>query len=197
MVHPYDAVLADAGGPYKSMVDEAIQFYGNAIGGITPYSWFWDFGDGRASWDQNPALPYGYDTPGEHTVTLTVTDAHGKTDDDTVKVIVTGDNAPPIMQISKPVKALYINNQKVVNFPIALILGNIDIEVSATDQQGGTGMNKVEFYVDGSLKHTATSTPYTWAWNEKALGKKTITINAYDSAGNSATSTLDAWILNI
>lgn len=197
VVHPYDAVLADAGGPYKSMVDEAIQFYGNAIGGITPYSWFWDFGDGRASWDQNPTLPSGYDTPGEHTVTLTVTDAHGKTDDDTVKVIVTGDNAPPIMQISKPVKALYINNQKVINFPIALILGNIDIEVSATDQQGGTGMNKVEFYVDGSLKHTATSTPYTWTWNEKALGKKTITTIAYDSAGNSATSILDVWILNI
>lgn len=196
VIHPVEELVVDAGGPYEGKVDEAIQFYGNAIGGIPLYSWFWEFGDGGVSWEQNPT--YGYDTPGEHTATLSVTDAHGKTDDDNVKVIVTTmDNTPPTIQIAKPVKALYLGNKEIINFPVALILGNIDIKVSATDQHGGSGMNKVEFYIEGSLKYTAASTPYNWTWDEKAFGKKTIEVIAYDTAGNSATDKLDAWILNI
>ena len=58
-------------------------------------------------------------------------------------------------------------------------------------------MNKVDFYVDDSLKHTATSTPYTWTWDEKAFGKKTIKVSAYDNIGNGVYINIEVLILNI
>jgi hypothetical protein len=41
------------GGPYTDfIVDEPIQFHGYVYGGVSPYTWLWEFGDeiGRASW---------------------------------------------------------------------------------------------------------------------------------------------------
>ena len=54
---------------------------------------------------------------------------------------------------------------------------------------GGTGVTNVEFYADGNLLGSDDSTPYTWTWNGASLGDHTLTARAYDSAGNSATST--------
>jgi PKD repeat protein len=50
--------------------------------------WYWDFGDGAgSSSEQNPS--YIYQTPDQYTVTLTVTDSHGCSDDagETVRVV--------------------------------------------------------------------------------------------------------------
>lgn len=49
----------------------------------TPDSWFWDFGDGQTSTEQNPTHTYA--TPGSYTVTLTATNSYG--DSQTVKDI--------------------------------------------------------------------------------------------------------------
>jgi PKD repeat protein len=48
----------------------------------TPSSWFWEFGDGGTSTLQNPS--YTYQTPGIYTTSLTVTDANGCVDTDTI-----------------------------------------------------------------------------------------------------------------
>jgi hypothetical protein len=53
------------------------------------------------------------------------------------------------------------------------------------------GVTKVEFYVDGALNGTATSSPYTSSWNTTALtngSSHTIYSKAYDAAGNVGTS---------
>jgi len=63
---------ADAGGPYDGNVGEDIQFTGSATGGTPPYSWYWDFGDGNTSDEQNPV--HNYSAEGVYTVNLTVTD---------------------------------------------------------------------------------------------------------------------------
>ena len=67
-------LVADAGGPYVGIVGEDIQFEGNATGGVPPYGWFWDFGDGNTSAQQNPV--YHYASIGEYNVSLTVTDSN-------------------------------------------------------------------------------------------------------------------------
>ena len=74
------ALEADANGPYSGTICDAIQFTGSATGGIPPYTYHWDFGDGNTSDEQNPT--HQYTTPGNYTVVLTVTDDVGHTDDD-------------------------------------------------------------------------------------------------------------------
>ena len=99
-----------------------------------------------------------------------VTDDIGTTDTDTATVTVTEiieDDTPPTVEITSPTNGLYINNKKIMPLPFTIILFGIDIEVTASDEVGGSGMNRVEFYIDGSLKHTASSPPYIWTWYEK------------------------------
>ena len=61
--------------PEPAMLGNATSFYGTS--GNTISSWYWDFGDGTFSTDQNPTHTYA--TVGTFTVTLTVTDDAGCT----------------------------------------------------------------------------------------------------------------------
>jgi len=72
-----DEFEADAGGDYEAEVNETIQFYGSAEGGVEPYTWYWDFGDGYNSTEQNPT--HAYSEEGEYEVILIVTDAENNT----------------------------------------------------------------------------------------------------------------------
>lgn len=70
-------LICDAGGPYYGVPNEVIQFMGTAYDGMEPYSWYWDFGDGAISEEQNPT--HAYAVAGLYNVTLTVTDVEGTT----------------------------------------------------------------------------------------------------------------------
>ena len=50
----------------------------STMGDANITSWMWDFGDGTNSTEQNPT--YMYNTTGNFTISLTVTDANGETD---------------------------------------------------------------------------------------------------------------------
>lgn len=52
-----------------------VTFTVDASGGVPPYTYAWDFGDGEASTAQNPT--HLYTTPGTFSVTVLVTDANG------------------------------------------------------------------------------------------------------------------------
>ena len=81
-------LIADAGGPYIDEIDNDIYFNGSANGGLPPYNWHWDFGDGNYSTQQNTT--HSYSAPGIYNVTLTVTDNIGNNNSDpTVAVIDT------------------------------------------------------------------------------------------------------------
>jgi hypothetical protein len=66
---------------------ESVQFNAQVAGGFAPYSYKWDFGDGRTSNDPSPAHAYG--ATGDYTVSLTVTDDRGNTDSSTTTDYVT------------------------------------------------------------------------------------------------------------
>jgi outer membrane protein assembly factor BamB len=84
---------ADADGPHYGLINQPVQFTGSATGGYRPYSWLWNFGDGQTSNLQNPT--HSYTTPGNYTVTLTVTDNSGNTSSDTTWAKIKESNNPP------------------------------------------------------------------------------------------------------
>ena len=78
----------------------------------------------------------------------------------------------------------------------ATLSGTININVSASDAE--SGMDYVEFTVDGTTVHTCVSLPYTHAWDSSTVadGSHTITATAYDNAGNSATDSVTITVSN-
>lgn len=87
-------LLVEAGGPYSASIrTPTIQFNGGATGGVAPYSWGWDFGDGGFSNAQSPSHVYA--TSGTFTATLTVTDNSGTIVSDSATVTISA-LLPPI-----------------------------------------------------------------------------------------------------
>jgi len=89
----YFELEADAHGPYIGIINEPVQFTGSADGGYPPYSYHWGFGDDNTSDEQNPT--HEYDTAGNYTVTLTVTDDNDTTAVDTTYALIRESNDPP------------------------------------------------------------------------------------------------------
>ena len=63
----------------------------------------------------------------------------------------------------------------------------VSVTASASDN---VGVTKVEFYLDGALKSTDTTSPYAWTWDSTtaANGSHTLVSKAYDAVGNVGTS---------
>jgi len=189
-----EPLVADAGGPYAGDLVEDIQFNGNALGGIFPYSFLWDFGDGNTSDEQNAT--HKYNATGTYTVTLFVTDYMGKIANDSTNVTITyDDTTPPIIKILTPERALYINNRRLFDLPRPVLIGGIDIEVEASDI--GSGIKEVKFYIDGKLRENDSSYPYTWTWNERAFLAHFIKVEAYDNNNNLAEDSITVFTLNL
>jgi fibronectin type 3 domain-containing protein len=63
------------------------------------------------------------------------------------------------------------------------VTGTVNVTASATDN---VGVTKVEFYVNGSLARTDTSSPYSYSWDTTQLPNESqlLGVAAYDAAGN-------------
>ncbi|MFZ6658391.1 Ig-like domain-containing protein [Undibacterium sp. TJN19] len=73
--------------------------------------------------------------------------------------------------------------------------GNITLSATATDN---VGVTKVEFYVDGALKASSTTSPYSTTLNSTTLSNAThsLTAKAYDAANNIGTSSAVSFTVN-
>jgi hypothetical protein len=101
------------------------------------------------------------------------------------------DTTPPDVHITKPEKAIYLFNRKVIPFISAVVISTIDVEVSAIDNDSGVAT--VEFYVDNTLKGNDSSAPYTWSWSDKCFFVYNLKVVAYDAVGHSASTTMKVW----
>ncbi len=83
-----------------------------------------------------------------------------------------GDTTPPTVTLANPGSTLS---------------GTISLSATASDN---VGVTKVEFYVDGTLLTSDTTSPYTASWNTTNVsnGSHTLQAKAYDAAGNVGTS---------
>jgi len=106
-----------------------------------------------------------------------------------IKVDVT-----PPEAILSPSKGIYLFGRKIVSSDATTIIGNVTIKVEGQDNL--SGINKVEFYIDGNLKAEDNSTPYEWQWEEFAIGKHEIKTIVYDAAGNRAILSEEVFIFN-
>jgi thermitase len=108
-------------------------------------------------------------------------DAAGNTSAQSAAVTVStggslADTSAPVTAITLPVNG-------------ATISGTVAVAATASDN---VGVTKVEFYKDGSLVGTSTSTPYSFNWvtTTAANGAHTLQTKSYDAAGNVGASTL-------
>ena len=102
------------------------------------------------------------------------------------------DTTPPTLEITRPLKGLYFFNKEIIKLTGGtLIIGNIDVNVTATDDD--SGMNRVEFYVALQLMENDTESPYGWLWSQMAFFKQTVTVKAFDNEGNMASETIEVW----
>jgi PKD repeat protein len=178
----------EANGPYNGYAQSQVQFEGTIYGGVLPYSYLWDFGDGTTSTDQNPKHAYYHH--GNYTATFTVTDAEGNSSSDTASVVV--DYALPTVSIVKPTNALYIANIKLLPTKTPFVIGKISIKVEAS-QEDGFEIVQVEFNIDDDLTAAITSEPFTWTWKEFSFGEHHIDIKVVDSNGHVGWATLYVW----
>src|SRR5213075_1066094 len=84
------------------------------------------------------------------------------------------DTIPPTTSITAPANG-------------ATVSGTTNVTASASDN---VGVTKVEFYMDGALRTTDTTAPYSWSWNTTTFANSshTLVTKAYDAAGNVGTS---------
>jgi len=94
----------------------------------------------------------------------------------------TGDNCIPLPDTTAPTASL--------TAPLSgsTVKGTINLNATASDNTGGSGVAKVEFYVDGALKGTDSTppSPFVYALNTTTLqdGNHTLNVKAYDAANN-------------
>lgn len=114
-----------------------------------------------------------------------------------LEVIITGDEIAPEITIVKPENALYIMDFKIRKFFFrkSLIIGNINIEVNAFDED--SGISRVEFFIDGELKANITVPPYIYKWSREKFSlikhRHSIKVIAFDDFGNSNSDEIIVW----
>jgi len=94
---------------------------------------------------------------------------------------IQGDIIPPDLQLIKPEKGLYLFNKKIIPLLTCIIFGDINIDVTASDEYG---IDRIEFYIDNVLKNTDDTIPYSWSWNDFSFGRHSLKVIVYDNAGN-------------
>ncbi len=90
---------------------------------------------------------------------------------DLLNMLIGSDTTPPTCQISSPADSSLVN-------------GLVSIAATATDS---IGVERVEFYADGTLVGTDSSVPYAGSWDASGQAERTwhtLSCIAYDAAQN-------------
>ena len=105
------------------------------------------------------------------------TGAYNDRDDLVFAVATAPDTTPPTTSITSPADG-------------ATVGGTVDVTASASDN---VGVTRVEFWIDGALTSTDTTSPYGYAWPTTGYANgssHTLQSRAFDAAGNQGTSTI-------
>ena len=110
---------------------------------------------------------------------------------------IIADNIEPLVSITRPGPGLYImDSMRLLPFAYPLIIGQITVAADATDQ--GSGIDRVEFYLENDLESNTSEVPYEWLWDRAATGFFDIYVVAYDKVGHEVMDEVrDLFIINL
>ncbi len=158
-----------------------------------------DWGDGTPEpWqgpfdsDETVRLSHNWSEKGNYTIRAQVKDIYGNESDWATHDIII-DSEAPYIEITKPQRAIYIRDRRIIPFIVPVIFGDIQIWFSAEDSL--SGLNRIELFIDDELKEIFTICPKSWLWNETTPWKykHVIKLIAYDNVGNYATKKMTVW----
>ena len=99
----YEAVEANAGGPYKGIANADLDLHGSATNGKAPYTFKWDLdNDGQYDDAEGQDITHKFNTLGDNTISLEVTDDYGLKDTDETTVNIVSNTDPDMPTISGP-----------------------------------------------------------------------------------------------
>jgi hypothetical protein len=117
---------------------------------------------------------------GQHTLQVKAFDLAGNAGQAAFTVNVSNlttqsDLIPPVVYITSPANGTFLSGN------------SVKINVSASDN---VRVSQVCIYIDGTLRYTGTSAPYSYSWGLKkaGAGAHTITTKAWDAVGNVSTT---------
>jgi len=145
----------------------------------------WDNGNLGNYWNDYSGKDWNNDAVGDRPYSL-----WEKSNEDTHPLLYPYNPYGPSVAIIAPTHAnhlfLYIRNIKLIPLSKTVIIGNIIIKVKTVCYGYTSDITKIEFYVDGILRHVDKRTPYHWKWQVSSLLRHshTLKIIAYDSLGN-------------
>lgn len=135
-----------------------------------------------SEWTSETTVTYTDLEDGQYTFMVRSKDTDGYIDPEPATRTFTIDTQKPQVSIEKPLRnRLYIGGISIPFVGTWIIFTSVDIEATATDN---SGISEVKILINGEEKASFSSPPYSWTWDEKAFGKQTITVEAYDLAGN-------------
>ena len=152
-----------------------------------------DFYNGTTLLGTDATAPYSYTwnvtTAGTYSITAKATDNAGAaTTSSGVSVTVTTNTTTPINQ-APTVSLTSPANGTSVNAPASIV-----IAATAADADGT--VSKVDFYNGTTFIGTDATAPYSYTWTNVAAGTYSITAQATDNTGATATSAVVAVIVN-
>ena len=106
-----------------------------------------------------------------------------------------------MVHITRPLRnALYLFDRFIAPFPgSTVIIGGITVDVMVMNP-GIVIIYKLEFYIDGILKHTENvnwgSIFFYWNWDERVFFKHTLEVLGYSIWGDTVDDEIDVWIFN-
>jgi chitodextrinase len=158
---------------------------------LTPSSWTWvDYQNGTTSSKTDVSL-----TTGTHTLKLVGREANVAIDRvilvSDLACIPTGTGGNCTVDVDQTAPTVDISAPAVGG----TVSGTVEVKATASD---ASGIAKVEFYVDNSLKATATTVPYSYSWDTNSVGngQHTLMAKAYDKVDNFSTDSVTVNVQN-
>ncbi len=106
------------------------------------------------------------------------------------------DGSPPTVDINRPQTGdIFLFDTKPFSLPLpfALVIGKITLIVDANDNM--SGISHVDYEI-GEVFFNDTEAPYSWSFNERVFGRRTLVVTAYDMVGRFATDSIELLIIN-
>ena len=140
-------------------------------GKITKYTW--NYGDGSKS-AESKTVKHTFDEAGSYTVSLSVQDADGNTDESMLEVNVTEEGSAPVSAVTTT--PAMVNGGVTGPIPLLVTFDATD----STDEDDDIVQYDWDFDNDGSTDDTGSTTSHTF----QELGTQTVLLTVTDSVGN-------------